>query len=240
MTGVMIEEKVSGTVRDEALIKAGTHFYCFGHYCAQPIEEQSYDPSFCLACLENRPFSDARDRALIKAGTHFYCEGHLCAIPIGEQSDDPRYCRSCREFLRQEAESLKIRGAWVPKLTGKRRGKAAAIDKSHTAPQASHTPSIKGDIIPDHITIPPTGQRQIMSTPKTPKTEGDKTAPRVMVKKRRGPKHKSLPVDEIKRWAKKDGMRSKRIAARLEKKRGIKVSYKTIQRILNGQRVMEL
>jgi hypothetical protein len=79
-----------------------------------------------------------------------------------------------------------------------------------------------------------------MSTPKTQKTVVDKTAPSVMVKKRRGPKQKSLPVDEIKRWADKEKLGSKRIAAKLGKEYHIEVSYKTIQRILNGQRVMEL
>jgi hypothetical protein len=190
--------------------------------------------------VEEKVFDDTRDKALIKAGTHFYCQGHLVARPKEEQSDDPRYCWSCCEFLSQEAESQNIRAAWVPKLTGGKGNEKPTPDRSQLAHPTAHTPSVKGDIIPDHISTPPTGQRPIMSTPKTPKTKGDKTTPLAMVKRRRGPKYKVLPVEKIKRLAKEEGMGSKRIAAQLEKEHGITISYKTIQRILNGQRMLEL
>lgn len=55
--------------------------------------------------------------------------------------------------------------------------------------------------------------------------------------KKRGPKQKDLPVDLITQWD-GEGMGSKGIAARLKKEYSITVSYKTIQRILSGQRVM--
>jgi hypothetical protein len=178
---------------------------------------------------EQRPFDITRDRALIKTGTHFWCQGHLGARPIEERSPDPRYCRSCYDFLSQEAMISHIKADWVPKATNKDIG-GIAIGKAHDAPKTSRAPSVKGDTILIQRPIPPADRQPIMSTPKPPTP--------VMVKKRRGPKQKKLPVGMIKRWEKK-GLGSKRIAARL-KEQGVEVSYKTIQRILNGQRVMEI
>lgn len=58
-----------------------------------------------------------------------------------------------------------------------------------------------------------------------------------IMSQKRGPKHKELPQGLIKRMAKKEKS-SRVIAQRLEDEKGIKVSYKTIQRILKGQRVL--
>jgi hypothetical protein len=226
VTGVAVEEKPPAPTRDEALIEAGTHFYCWGHGGICPIEEQSVDPCYCQACLDKQEFSAARDRALIEAGTHFYCQGHLGARPIEEQSEDPRYCRSCCVFLSQEAEQSHSRAAWVPRVKGKRVRAANAVhDTPPAAPQPDRTPLVKGDTIPAQCPVPSPESQPIMSTPKP------------SLVRRRGPKQKNLPVGEIKRWE-KEGLGSKRIAARL-KGQGVEVSYKTIQRILNGQRKVE-
>lgn len=53
--------------------------------------------------------------------------------------------------------------------------------------------------------------------------------------KKRGPKHKALPVELIVHWV-GEGMGSKVIASKLNSELGIKVSYKTIQRSLSGER----
>jgi hypothetical protein len=82
-----------------------------------------------------------------------------------------------------------------------------------------------------------------MSTLESKKSEVDIITPSVstrpIVKRiRRGPKHRTdLPVEVIMQWA-GEGMGSKVIAARLKAEHGIIVSYKTIQRILAGQRVL--
>lgn len=52
---------------------------------------------------------------------------------------------------------------------------------------------------------------------------------------KRGPKHKALPHELIKQWA-GEGMGSKAIATKLRTEQGITVSYKTIQRVLSGER----
>ena len=52
---------------------------------------------------------------------------------------------------------------------------------------------------------------------------------------KRGPKHRRLPADLIRQLA-AEGMGSKAIAARLKAEPGVKVSYKTIQRIISGER----
>ena len=166
--------------------------------------------------VEERVFDAARDKELIKAGSHFYCLGHLCARPLEERSTDPLYCRSCCDFMLQEVElegGHHRKAGWMPKIDG------AGVKAS--AP------------------IPLDGGG-IMSTLKPPKNEVDIIAPREKLKKRRGPKHKNLPVETIKRWAKAKGMGSKAIAARLSKEHGIEVSYKTVQRILTGQRPLGL
>jgi hypothetical protein len=225
VTGVAVKEKPSPPTRDEALIEAGTHFYCWGHGSIRLIEEQSVDPCYCRACLDKQEFSAARDRALIKAGTHFYCQGHLGARPIEEQSEDPRYCRSCCVFLSQEAEQSHSKAAWVPKVSGKKIRAKPSADAVQDTPHADRTPPVKGDTIPAQRPVPSPKSQPIMSTPK----------PSLVI--RRGPKQKNLPVGEIKRWAKK-GLGSKRISAKL-KEQGVEVSYKTIQRILNGQRKVE-
>ena len=54
---------------------------------------------------------------------------------------------------------------------------------------------------------------------------------------KRGPKHRDLPDELIAKLA-GQGMRAKAIASELKREHGIIVSYKTIQRMLEGQRVM--
>jgi hypothetical protein len=54
---------------------------------------------------------------------------------------------------------------------------------------------------------------------------------------KRGPKHRVLPEDLIKKLAAAN-MGSRPIAAHLESECGLKISYKTVQRILSGQRVL--
>jgi len=53
---------------------------------------------------------------------------------------------------------------------------------------------------------------------------------------KRGPKHRDLPENLIKRLA--DQGKGPKAIANVLKSEGIAVSYKTIQRILKGQRVM--
>lgn len=186
---------------------------------------------------QNKNYFDIkRDNELIAAGTHFWCEGCLMARPLDEQSSDPRYCRGCCDFLIQEANLTSSRADWVPKVKRERGSKKSTIGKVQDAPQVDRTPPVKGDIIPNHTSTPPAKRQRIMSTLETPKGEVDVIAPRGRALKKRGPKHKVLPVRVIMRWAEKEEMGSKAIATRLGKERGIKVSYKTVQRILLGQR----
>ena len=60
----------------------------------------------------------------------------------------------------------------------------------------------------------------------------------VKANNKRGPKHKALPRELIEKWAGED-MGSKAIASKLNSKLGVRVSYKTIQRLLSGERKME-
>ena len=52
---------------------------------------------------------------------------------------------------------------------------------------------------------------------------------------KRGPRKKELPDDKIKQLH-RDGIGAKAIATHLKREQGIDVSYKTIQRLLSGER----
>ena len=156
-------------------------------------------------------FSSEHDKAIIDAGG-FFCEACSVGKPAGEMSPDPRYCQGCYEFLLKEVELLPAskRPKWIPKA--QRVG-----SKSIPVPQ-------------DEVLI--------MSTVKSKNIEVDIIHPlgatRSIVK--RGPKHRELPEDIIRQLA-GEGMGAKAIATMLTGE-GVEVSYKTIQRLLSGQRVM--
>ena len=76
----------------------------------------------------------------------------------------------------------------------------------------------------------------ILSTVENEKTEVDKIRSSGR-KTTRGRKKQELPEDLIRELANK-GMGSKRIAAKLLTDRGIRANYRTIARIIAGQRVM--
>jgi hypothetical protein len=71
-----------------------------------------------------------------------------------------------------------------------------------------------------------------MSTLKEEKFTADIIRPRTG---KRGPKKKELPDDEIKQLH-EDGMGARAIATRPKREQGIKVSYRTIQRLLSDER----
>ncbi|MFC1956638.1 hypothetical protein ACFLWZ_09050 [Chloroflexota bacterium] len=56
---------------------------------------------------------------------------------------------------------------------------------------------------------------------------------------KRGPKQRDLPQEIIEHWA-SQSIGSKAIASRLNRELDIKVSYKTIQRLLSGEREGDL
>jgi hypothetical protein len=165
---------------------------------------------------ENR-FDSKKDTEIVAAGG-FFCHACLVAKPTNEQSPDKRYCQGCYDFLLDEAKMLpsKKRPAWIPKPSTS----PATINEKQGLPLYHISPV--GDTI--------------MSTLNGEKSEVDIIPSRVArTLGKRGPKHKPLPEDLIKQLAGQD-MGSKAIATRLGSEVGIKVSYKTIQRLLSGQR----
>jgi hypothetical protein len=159
-------------------------------------------------------FDVKRDNELIAAGTHFWCEACLIARPLDDQSPDERYCQGCYDFLLKEARMLKEAGSWR---------RPDWIPKLKTSPKKvgyASTPTPRN-----------------MSTLNEDKIEVDIIRPSVakVTRGKRGPKPKDLPRDLIKQWA-GEGMGSKAIASKLRTNRSIIVSYKTIQRVLAGQR----
>jgi hypothetical protein len=144
----------------------------------------------------------------------FWCHACLDDKPIEEQSFDSRYCLGCCDFLLNEVNMLSgnKRPAWIPK------------------PQ-------DGKIPPENLYQVQTVVSGNMSTLENKKITVDifeAMTPRRMLGKR-GPKQKDLPHEVIEQWF-SEGMGSKAIASRLKNELGIKVSYKTIQRVLSGER----
>jgi len=145
----------------------------------------------------------------------FFCFTCLEDKDRKELSPDPRYCQGCYDFLLKEAEILPggKRPAWIPK-----EGKIG------------HQKSIQ---VSQDVVL-------IMSTLNDKRIEVDIIQPSVakVTRVKRGPKQKPLPQELIEQWAGEE-LGSKAIASKLNNELGIKVSYKTIQRLLSGERVFD-
>lgn len=160
-------------------------------------------------------FNTERDNALITAGTHFWCHGHLTAVPIDEQSPDSRYCEGCYKFLCKEAEMLPShtkKATWVPKKPIAKIG----------AKKSPHVPQDGGGIL---STVE--GKKFTVDKIKAPVSK--------VIREKRGRKQTGLPLDYIKQLA-EAGMGYKKIAARVKVEYGVNCSYRTIARIVKGER----
>lgn len=167
--------------------------------------------SSCQSCGGSGYF-DIHEDIEIERADGFFCEACLVGEPRDDMSPDPRYCQSCYEFLLKEAEMLRgttKRPMWIPK------------------PQKGRKRQYQVSSVGDRI----------MSTLDDKKFEVDIINPPAMSRARgkRGPKHRRLPEDLIRQLA-DEGMGSKAIAAKLKADYGIVVSYKTVQRVLSGER----
>lgn len=161
-----------------------------------------------------RYFDIKRDNELIASGSHFFCEACVIAWPLVEQSPDPRYCLACYKVLMDEASLLPSakRPAWIPK--------SPKIGQQKTIP-------VPGDVVLNKATIKGENSKVAIIQPETPKVIRDN---------KRGPKHKDLPLEQIIEWQ-AQGLGSKAIATKLNDQ-GIEVGFRTIARILSGQRVL--
>ena len=156
--------------------------------------------------LEQPAFADSKHDNAIVEANDFFCHACLEDKPATKASPDPRYCQGCYDFLLKEAEMLSP--GKRPKWVPKATQKPG-VEPVQPASGAGH-----------NNTGTPIGSG-IMST--------------VKANNRRGPKQKALPWELIEKWAGED-MGSKVIASKLNSELGIKVSYKTIQRLLSGKR----
>jgi hypothetical protein len=140
----------------------------------------------------------------------FWCYTHLADIPLSEQSADDRYCKKCYQVLAAEMADLRAIG-------DRHKHWWALQDKRHS----------------NNGVVPVQGQpTHNLSTSNSKNITVDKLDPPVPVRPivHPGPKNMALPLDRIAKLA-AEGMGSKLIARRLNAD-GIKVSYRTIQRLL--------
>jgi hypothetical protein len=150
----------------------------------------------------------------IKQDKQFPCFCQACLVDktASELSPDPRYCQGCYEFLKAEAEMLPAtkRPSWRPKTQQKGQEKAIPVSQ---------------DVVSNMATVKDKKSKVAIIHP----TDATRTLPK------RGPKHKALPVELITQWA-SEGMGYKRIAARLKVEHGIEVGFRTVARVVKGER----
>ena len=158
-------------------------------------------------------FSSKRDIDIVNSGG-FFCEACLIGKPKHEQSPDYRYCQSCYDVLLKEADCLSNakRPKWIPKpqvdeMTGKK------------------VIPVPLDVVLNMATVKDKKTEVAIITPVTPIRPSGK----------RGPKHKALPIKLIAQWA-SEGMGYKRIATRLKDEHGIEVGFRTVARVVKGER----
>ncbi len=147
-----------------------------------------------------------------------FCQACLTGKPESERSSkDARYCLECQSLIEGE---YKIRGEkYIPVLNTQPQPELVTESKSGSAktqPIETHTGK----------------QKTKMSTLNSPSVTVDNFRPRGRPKSY---KKRPLPDDKVKQMH-KEGMGAKAIAIQLRTEQGITVSYKTIQRVLAGQR----
>ncbi len=193
----------------------GTELYAVGRFHVQD-GGKAFKLGKCrkeITMPNDRYFDTKCDTAIINIGG-FFCHACLVGSPTTEASPDPRYCQGCFKFLLKGAEILSSgkRPAWIPKATKVEKAQEKPIPVSQVGVVNMSTSNDKKtivDIFPPLIAI---GAITI-----------------------RGPKQRLLPEYLIRQLA-ADGMGSKAIAPKLKVDYGIAVSYKTIQRVLSGER----
>ena len=190
-------------------------------YIAESLEQHEIDHGDRLTLKSSNAFSNASQfqgvrelRVKAKAEIEkeieaFFCHACLEDKPASEASPDLRYCGFCYDFLTKEAELLDDRkSTWVPKA-------------SHRTPLEPSCKPLQQAPGVGHNYIDTQIRSGIMSTVESKKDDG-----------KRGPKKKALPRELIKRWV-GEGMGSRVIALKLYSELGIKVSYRTVQRVLS-------
>jgi len=159
--------------------------------------------------MANNNFDAARDSDVV-GFVGFFCSACLVGKPLNDQSADLRYCQGCYEFLSDKAKMLSgtKRPKWVPKSQRLAYRKVIPVSRDISRIMStSKGDEIKVGIFPSVVPAIAHGKR--------------------------GPKFTDLPGDLIRQLA-SDGMGAKAIATRLKKDYRLVVSYKTIQRRLQG------
>ena len=141
----------------------------------------------------------------------FFCQACLVGKPLDDASPDSRYCQGCYDYLLKEADMLSSGKCpkWIPKTKHIGKKKAEKL-----IPVSQHTEGI-------------------MATVNDKKSEVAKIKPTVR-NNGRGRKQKQLPIELIMKLA-DESMGSKRIASRLNAE-GIEVGFRTVARIISGER----
>jgi len=178
-------------------------------------------------------FNTKRDNALIESGTHFWCHACLVARPNNILSPDLRYCFPCYDLLLTEAahgrESGKIKKKslpyWIPATPTQQR--------LYNEPQPVTGVLKTSDVYLDTSVILAT-----VNEPENTVAKKESPTPKIALSGKpetRGRPQVELPEEAIIEMA-KSGMGYKRIAARLNIEYGIDAKYRTIARVVKGER----
>ena len=157
-----------------------------------------------------------QDGTLMGEDGTFICQACLIDKSLSElSSKDARYCTFCQPVIEYEYSLLS--------------------DRSHSKRYQPVPPVANSTLLKAPPVYMDTGEEKTkMSTLKENTPTVDNFRPRGRPKTY---KKQELPIELIKQLHSEEGMGSKAIASTL-KKRAIIVSYKTIQRLLAGQRVI--
>ncbi len=148
----------------------------------------------------------------------YFCEACLTGKKKSQMSKvDMRCCSQCQPFI--EADSKLRRGKYSP---------TAELTDAHHKPSDVN---LSSNSVPSMERYSEKGKTK-MSTLNPPSVKVDNFRPRGRPKTYR---KLQLPDDKIKQLY-QEGLGAKAIASQLERERGIDVSYKTIQRVLSGER----
>ena len=171
-------------------------------------------------------FDIKRDIEIERKGG-FFCQACIVGKPAKEISPDPRYCLGCYELLVKEAE----------KDTSRRVAEWKPIYSTPKPQLKENLPQAEGIKATKKVAQGLGDMRTNMSTLKHQKAKVDIIDPSPTVRPviKRGAKAKVLPIELIAQWA-SENMGAKAIATKLKREQGIVVSYKTIQRVLSGER----
>ena len=154
-----------------------------------------------------------------------FCNGCLVKKQPEEMScEDPRFCKPCHDLLLAEYQALEGRQKYKPPPLFEKAYPGTPLECHSDALATRGHNSEKVKPIPSYGL----GKKQIIMS----------HFAEAKILKKRGPKHRDVPEHLIKQLAANQILKPRGIARVMLSEHQTKISYKTVERILKGQRVL--